>query len=76
MLFRSLVTANSLSDDVSVLLGNGDGTFQPEMRLAVSQLGERRMTMSVAMADLNADGKLDIIAAGRASNNLKIYFNE
>jgi hypothetical protein len=28
------------------------------------------------VADLNADGKLDIIAAGRASNNLKIYFNE
>ena len=27
------------------------------------------------VADLNADGKLDIIAAGRASNNLIIYWN-
>lgn len=26
--------------------------------------------------DLNGDGKLDIVAAGRASNNLKIYWNE
>jgi hypothetical protein len=26
-------------------------------------------------ADLNNDGKLDIIAAGRATNNLKIYWN-
>ncbi len=27
------------------------------------------------VADLNGDGKLDIIAAGRASHNLKIYWN-
>jgi hypothetical protein len=27
------------------------------------------------VADLNADGKLDIIAAGRASKNLVIYWN-
>ena len=26
--------------------------------------------------DLNADGKIDIVAAGRATHNLKIYFNE
>lgn len=28
------------------------------------------------LADLNADGKLDIVAAGRATKNVKIYFNE
>ena len=27
------------------------------------------------LADLNGDGKLDIIAAGRATKNVKIYFN-
>ena len=27
------------------------------------------------VADLNQDGKLDIVAAGRASKNLKIYWN-
>ena len=27
------------------------------------------------LADLDGDGKLDIIAAGRATNNLKIYWN-
>jgi hypothetical protein len=26
--------------------------------------------------DLNGDGKLDIIASGRATHNLKVYFNE
>ena len=33
-------------------------------------------TEDIRAADLNGDGKLDIIAAGRASHNLKIYFNE
>ena len=28
------------------------------------------------LADLNGDGKLDVAAAGRATHNLKIYFNE
>ncbi len=28
------------------------------------------------LADLNGDGKLDVVAAGRATHNLKIYFNE
>jgi hypothetical protein len=26
-------------------------------------------------ADLNADGKIDLIASGRATHNLKIYWN-
>lgn len=30
----------------------------------------------VALADLNADGKLDIIAAGRRTKNVKVYWNE
>ena len=30
----------------------------------------------LCLADLNGDGKLDIIAAGRATKNVKIYFNE
>ena len=27
------------------------------------------------LADLNGDGKLDIVASGRATKNVKIYFN-
>lgn len=30
----------------------------------------------LTLADLNADGKLDIIAAGRRTKNVKIYWNE
>jgi len=28
------------------------------------------------LADLNGDGKLDIVAAGRATKNVKVYFNQ
>src|SRR3989442_11764090 len=42
-----LVTANSGSSDVSVLLGNGDGTFQNEKRFATDY------PLSPADADLN-----------------------
>ncbi len=30
----------------------------------------------LVLADLNGDGKLDIVAAGRATKNVKIYWNE
>jgi hypothetical protein len=30
----------------------------------------------LTLADLNGDGKLDIVAAGRATKNVKVYFNE
>jgi len=30
----------------------------------------------LCLADLNGDGKLDVVASGRATKNVKIYFNE
>jgi hypothetical protein len=30
----------------------------------------------LCLADLNGDGRLDIVASGRATKNVKIYFNE
>jgi hypothetical protein len=33
-------------------------------------------TEDLTVADLNADGKPDIIAAGRATKNLMIYWNK
>jgi hypothetical protein len=44
---------------VAVLLGNGDGTFQPPVTYD-SGLQAR----SLAVADLNKDGKLDLVVAG------------
>jgi hypothetical protein len=47
--------------DVSILLGNGDGTFQPQVRTSVG-LNEPYVTYLVA-GDFNGDGKLDLIAS-------------
>ena len=49
---------------IGVLLGNGDGTFQPAQAYASGvYLGQ-----AVALADLNGDRKLDILAGGLATN--------
>jgi hypothetical protein len=53
-----LVVANGGSNSVSVLLGNGNGTFQPAKTFAVGA-----DPVSVAVGDFNGDGKLDIVTA-------------
>jgi hypothetical protein len=49
---------------VSILLGNGDGTFQPPLAF---QLPLRQLPLSVAVADLNGDGKPDLVVTGTNS---------
>lgn len=43
---------------VGILLGNGDGTFQP----AVSYDSGGPLADAIAVADVNGDGKLDVVA--------------
>ena len=57
-----LVVANSSSNNsnkiASIILGNGDGTFQPPVAYTVG-----RGPYSVAVADFNGDGALDVAVA-------------
>jgi hypothetical protein len=52
---------------VSVMLGNGNGTFQSPVAYGT---GTTNPTDSVAVADLNGDGKSDIVAASSCISNV------
>ena len=56
-----LVLSSINSDNVSVLLGNGDGTFRAQ---TVFDTGNFSQPTSVAIADIDGDGKLDLAVAG------------
>ena len=50
-----IAVANNGSDNVSILLGNGDGTLQPAVNLDAGVAPN-----GIAVADINGDGKLDV----------------
>ena len=52
---------------VSVLLGNGDGSFQ-----AAKFFGAGSVSLSVAIGDFNGDGKADLAVANEGSDNVSI----
>jgi len=70
-----IITANKGSNNVSVLLGDGNGNFEAPVRFPVG-LAPR----SVAIADLNRDGKPDIITANSmstsTSKNISVLLNQ
>jgi len=62
-----LVVANHDSGTVSVLLGKGDGTFQPAQNYAVDGT-----PVSVAVGDFNGDGKLDIVTVNDSTDTVSV----
>jgi len=62
-----IAQANFYGNTVSVLLGNGDGTFQPHVNYATG-IGPD----SVVVGDFNRDGKLDLAVLSQGSNAVSV----
>jgi hypothetical protein len=65
-----LVTANYVDNTVSVLLGNGNGTFQTAQKSTVGTL-----PTSVATGDFNGDSFPDLAVANANSNTVSVLLN-
>jgi VCBS repeat-containing protein len=59
------------TESVSMLLGNGDGSFGAPTTYATGNLVvDHEMTEAVVVGDVNGDGKLDVVTGGFDDNDL------
>ena len=70
VLAADLVVANSTSNNVAILLGNGDGTFQ---EAAGSPYLVGRNPSAVVVADFNGDGNPDFAVANQGDNTISVF---
>lgn len=62
-----VVTSNQIAGTIAVLLGNGDGTFQPPASYKV-----RSQPLGLAAGDFNGDGKLDLAVVNFGGNTISV----
>ena len=65
--YTDLAVANSGSNNVSVLLGNGNGTFQPQVTYAVGS-----HPAAIVAGHFTGDGYADLAVANYGDNNVSI----
>src|SRR5207253_2538010 len=65
---NNLGSSDTPGTNISVLLGNGDGTFQ-----APVNYGAQKYPSSIAVGDFNTDGKLDLVVANEVSIAVNNY---
>ena len=69
--WQDVATVNSGSDDVTMLFGNGNGTFRSGISFGVG-----RSPMFLTSGDLNQDAKLDLIVAETGSNGILVLLGK
>jgi len=65
-----LVVVNTVSNTISILLGNGDGTFQSQTTYST---GASSGSLQAVVADFNQDNKLDIAVTNPGNQNVGIF---
>ena len=66
---NDLITTNIGDSSLSILFGNGDGTFKEQVQIRVAK-EPRALTLN----DFNGDGVLDIAVACSGSDQIAIYY--
>lgn len=69
--WQDVATVNSGSDDVTMLFGNGNGTFRSGISFGVG-----RSPMFLTSGDVNQDGKLDLIVAETGSDGILVLLGK
>jgi hypothetical protein len=64
---RTDIATTNVSGTVSVLLGNGDGTFAPAVTYPVGRLPE-----GIVTGDFNGDGRVDLAVANLGDNSVSL----
>jgi hypothetical protein len=67
LIFVDSCGGGCVSNKISIFLGNGDGTFQPELLETVGNAPQM-----VGVADFNGDGRLDLAVTNSADNTISI----
>jgi hypothetical protein len=66
-----LVVTNADTNTLSILLGNGDGSFRPYADLITGAAPH-----TIALADLTGDDRIDIVVGNRRSNSVSVFLNK
>jgi hypothetical protein len=69
-----LVTPNLSDTDISILKNNGDGTFTTHTNFATSGFSGETPN-DVQLADLNGDGKLDVVVTNNLGYDVETFLN-
>jgi hypothetical protein len=69
--FADICVANINTNSVSILLGNGDGTYGPQQEITVGAAPR-----GIAVLDVDGDGDVDIANTNSASSNVSILTND
>ena len=68
-----LASANRNSGDVTVFFQRGPGSFDPDPLVLTDP--RARVPRSVYAADLDGDGRTDLVSANQATDNLAVHLN-
>ena len=66
-----IVSVNSKSNSISVIMGYGNGSFAEQM---IYSTGDDSSPYAVVSGDVNNDNRLDLVIANKGTNNIGIFY--